>query len=751
MAISKAERRPFSWLLAILDAGTSLIDIGLWRSSHLLRPGPVTIKDDFVGVNIATSADPRCDEYVLERLDELKIRQIRMDYSYCSINSYAERLLQRLLAEGYQVMLDLFPPINEARQILNDPAAQDRWGNFCRDTFTRYGDQVEIFEIGNTPNRGRWSGFGTRGYLLAWDIAKREAGQRNLQLAGPNVSDFEPLYNKIFLGAMQRRSGAPDIHTDNLFVERVSEPEAFDHRVLGRFATNLLKLNLVKKARVLRRIGEQHEVQQTICTYKCWTTKRLNRLYGDPQDKKVDYLVRYLVLATLSGALSRVYWGPLICSRDGLIDDHTEDYPAIDQVSFYREVRGMLDNFSPTPSFHALKFLGDRLRGSRCLQAVSADNGLSHFIFETRAGLEFHLCWCRDRQVFSLADIYTENQLANVSFRNARGDALSQGSRMVTEHPLYIDFESGAANTVPPPIPNREALSKVSVYGHGRTIFINSVKWQTEAWQRDEWQGAFTLDRDLNPELGDVLAPPNLLTLPETAVLRASRNRIWNIHHPQHGNSELSIKLNRVSGIKRLTYRFQLSKGKRHWNNACEMLHRGIATPAPVAFYEQLDDAGINDSYYISEFKPNAFSTREPYAAFRNGEAQFHGLDESEWFNLIAGFVCNMHNRRVLHRDLSAGNILYTVESDGEIKPWLIDIGRARVSWKKIGWRDRVKDLARICYKLDWNQRERFVEFYNNHMDKPMPALWRLFVLAYDIKQGIKKSLKGQHKTTGKS
>jgi hypothetical protein len=48
--------------------------------------------------------------------------------------------------------------------------------------------------------------------------------------------------------------------------------------------------------------------------------------------------VRYLALAASSGALRRVYWGPLICSRDGLVDDGVEGYPEIDQDSHYESV-----------------------------------------------------------------------------------------------------------------------------------------------------------------------------------------------------------------------------------------------------------------------------------------------------------------------------------------------------------------------------------------------------------------------------
>ena len=74
MASVRTELRPFSWSRALWDVGTSLVDFNLWRSSHQLPPGPVTIRPDFVGVNIATSADPRCDDYVLDRLVELDIR-----------------------------------------------------------------------------------------------------------------------------------------------------------------------------------------------------------------------------------------------------------------------------------------------------------------------------------------------------------------------------------------------------------------------------------------------------------------------------------------------------------------------------------------------------------------------------------------------------------------------------------------------------------------------------------------------------
>ena len=136
--------------------------------------------------------------------------------------------------------------------------------------------------------------------------------------------------------------------------------------MLGRAATDLLKLNLVKKARILQHIGARADCETLYCTYTCWTLKRLGRRNAWPERKQADYLLRYLVLAASSAAVARVYWGPLACHRDGLIDDGARDYPDIDQVSFYRQVRGKLGKLAIRPGFAALQHAVRRLSETRC-------------------------------------------------------------------------------------------------------------------------------------------------------------------------------------------------------------------------------------------------------------------------------------------------------------------------------------------------------------------------------------------------
>ena len=429
--------------LAVWDVFTTLFSPAAWgRLCH--KPGAsLRIPEDFFGINVASSEDEQCDGYVIARLQELGIINVRLAFSYRSFDGPAARFLDKLLDNHFVVSLVVLPPRDAARKMLTDSGVQEEWRRFLVEVFDRYAQRVEVFEIGSTPNRKKWSGFTPRSYLQVWEIACDAAKNYSVSLAGPNIQDFEPTYNAALLFAMRRISRVPEIHTDNLFVERVVEPEAYDHRVLGNWATNLLKLNLAKKARLLQYLGDRAGCKRTISTCNFWTTKRLSRRSPYPQDKKVDYLARYLVLAATSGALSRVYWGPLICGRDGLIDDCAAGYPEVDHSSFYGSVRGNVDDFIVTPAFFALGHIAQRLRNAYCDNAVHEFDGFSHFAFTGSDNEVFHLCWCRDGQVVELTDVFSDEQLSGAVLTDACGKIVSSPV-VINERPLFIDFPRGA-------------------------------------------------------------------------------------------------------------------------------------------------------------------------------------------------------------------------------------------------------------------------------------------------------------------
>ncbi|MEH6586477.1 MAG: lipopolysaccharide kinase InaA family protein [Halioglobus sp.] len=702
----------------------------------------LVIPEDFFGINVAPGDDADSDDYILDRLHELGIRQVRMDFSYASFEGPAGRLLSRLLDADLDIMLDLLPPLAEAQVLFEDVDAQRRWRRFLEQCFGTFQGKVSAFEIGNTPNRGKWSGFSSQGFILANYLAHQVAKKFDVCLVGPNVSDFEPLYNATYLGLLQRLDAVPQIHSDNLFVERVLEPEAFDHRVLGRMAKGPLKLNLIKKARLLEAIGRQAGASSLMCTYTCWTIKRLQRRSAWPEQKRVDYLVRYLALAAASTALARVYWGPLICSRDGLIDDRADDYPVVDQVSFYERIRGQAEGFAPTPAFHAMAHTVKRLSGARCLSADHDPDGVSLFQYCGQDGQYFLLAWTRDGQAWPLDALLPADTLDQASFYDACGVNVTV-PLVINEHPLFIELAAS--------LPNKPCKN-LQIQAIDQVTHLSSAGQQSVGFSDSNWHGAHMLRSDRQQQdlvLAQRLHPNHLLQLEETQVLRDARNRLWNVADPRELCEQVTVKLNRVKGIKHITYRFYPSKGRRHWNNACNMLRKGVATPLPIAFFEAPEQPGVRDSWYLCQFVPEAFSARDVYAAINRGQSEYKGLDKAAWFDLISGFVCHMHNMQIIHRDLSSGNLLLSQDETGSVQPMAIDIGRAKI-WSgpgsKVRPRHRMLDLIRIAYKLNWSDRQRFVEHYEGHLGKSLSPLWRIPFWYYDCKQTLKKALKGKRR-----
>ena len=61
-------------------------------------------------------------------------------------------------------------------------------------------------------------------------------------------------------------------------------------------------------------------------------------------------------------------------------------------------------------------------------------------------------------------------------------------------------------------------------------------------------------------------------------------------------------------------------------------------------------------------------------------------------------------------------------------------------------YRHRLRDLMRICYKLNWADREDFVQRYQRLAGAKLGRWWRLPFHYYDYKQRFKKAIKGKGK-----
>lgn len=122
--------------------------------------------------------------------------------------------------------------------------------------------------------------------------------------------------------------------------------------------------------------------------------------------------------------------------------------------------------------------------------------------------------------------------------------------------------------------------------------------------------------------------------------------------------------------INRLAYAYiRKSKARRSYEYAHLLLERGIPTPAPIAYVEEYH-LGIRNSFYVSSECPYTRNMREFWFTPEIGDRTFI-------LEAFAYFTASMHEAGVLHRDYSAGNILFSVIK-GDPMFMVVDINRMR-------------------------------------------------------------------------
>jgi hypothetical protein len=293
--------------------------------AKLFRPHEVS--SEFFGMNLCPSPDPTGDAIQIGALHQLGVRAVRLDYGTQADRAPADRLIDSLVSEGLRTTLHLVQDPAEA-STMDAPDTQAQWRRFLDDTLERHGGAIEALEVGSTPNRHSWSGYTPIDYAIAARIAQEaldkaygDAYDRPL-LLGPNISDFAPYFNIGQLAQCRRQAVEFDVATDNLFFDRVGEPEAYDRHATGKLLRFVGRLDMVRKQRVLADIARRFEIPRIWCTYTHYTLNfgKTRRRYVSSEEY-ANYMVRSHILTAAAGAFERFYWGTLVTHFKGLIDE----------------------------------------------------------------------------------------------------------------------------------------------------------------------------------------------------------------------------------------------------------------------------------------------------------------------------------------------------------------------------------------------------------------------------------------------
>ncbi|OGD25846.1 MAG: hypothetical protein A2Y56_08135 [Candidatus Aminicenantes bacterium RBG_13_63_10] len=220
------------------------------------------------------------------------------------------------------------------------------------------------------------------------------------------------------------------------------------------------------------------------------------------------------------------------------------------------------------------------------------------------------------------------------------------------------------------------------------------------------------------------------------SVIHEGRNRLaaLALDVPGRAGLEAVLKQFRPRGLDRLKTLFLPSKALKAWRGARALLDRGIPTPRPLAYLERRRAGMITEGYFLAEKLPNVREVRELFIALEGG-------DLDRLLRSLADFLRTCHDRGVLHRDLSDGNVLAAEDGRGGYVFHLLDTNRVRVV-KRVAGRRAASNLVRLGIPRE--SRRTFLSYYGAGR-----APGRFFALWYGFRKSwyaswvrVKKALR---------
>jgi len=168
------------------------------------------------------------------------------------------------------------------------------------------------------------------------------------------------------------------------------------------------------------------------------------------------------------------------------------------------------------------------------------------------------------------------------------------------------------------------------------------------------------------------------------------RNRVGLVQLPlsEKKSLEFVIKEFRPRGLNKLKNIFFKSRAQKAWRGGILLMEKGISTPIPVAYLESKKSFPTKHSYYLTVMERGGEEIRQLFRKLQGGEL--------EWFlRDLARHIYFYHERGILHRDLSDGNILVKKSDEGEYVFSLIDTNRIKIT-KRMGIYRRIKNIIRL-------------------------------------------------------
>ncbi|SFV50970.1 FIG00388958: hypothetical protein [hydrothermal vent metagenome] len=133
---------------------------------------------------------------------------------------------------------------------------------------------------------------------------------------------------------------------------------------------------------------------------------------------------------------------------------------------------------------------------------------------------------------------------------------------------------------------------------------------------------------------------------------------------------------------------FRDSKAKKSYDNSLKL---GDFTPDPIGYIEFYKSGLLADSYFVAKKFDYDFTIREPLL-------DLNFPDRERVFHSFAKFSFELHQRGILHKDYSPGNILIKKEQNSYIFK-VVDVNR--MVFKTLSTKERLQNFDKLWAKDD--------------------------------------------------
>ena len=192
------------------------------------------------------------------------------------------------------------------------------------------------------------------------------------------------------------------------------------------------------------------------------------------------------------------------------------------------------------------------------------------------------------------------------------------------------------------------------------------------------------------------------------------------------------------NAVNKVAYRFfRRSKAERSYNYAQKLLEKGIGTPRPVAYAEEIFTVSFKRSFYISEHLKYDLTYRELVQ-------QSDYPQREEILRAFTRFTFELHEKGVEFLDHSPGNTLIQVE-ENNFRFFLVDLNR--MNFKDLTFEERMKNFSRLTPRKEMVRimASEYAPLIDRPEEEVFQKMWHYtkeFQKGFQRKKKIKKKLK---------